>query len=423
MSFPYRVIALFVHSKIGQVILLRLINVAIFAYGIMLLRRVLLRVKLSPQLVNVSLFLFVLIPVVPQLAGQINYDNTIIPLVAAACLLAFDAIDQIRNKRPSTRTLLMLFILSVFGCLVKYEFMPVSAAIFLFLLYSAHHSFRGNIGALFTKLKADWHDQSRWMQVILVSLVVISTGMLVQRDGVNLVKYHTFSPNCSSVLSVNACKAYTVWDHDYKSHKLVVEKVNKVNSNPLYYVSEWIYWLWYRLFFAINGPSSNYKNYPPLPLPSAAFIVIGLTGLAAAIKWRRRIFRNNPYIMLFGIIAIFYLVALFAEGYLTYEYTDVLELMNGRYLLPILPLAAAIIGSALSIALRKSPRLKVVIAIGAIMLFLQGGGVLTFIARSDSSWDFNNPTVVKVNNVARHITNPILLNGKSHYSTPLWFFN
>jgi hypothetical protein len=423
MSFPYRLISLFVHGVIGQIILLRLINVGLFATGIVLLRRVMLRVGASAALTNVSLLLFVLIPVASQLAAQINYDNLLIPLVAWVCLLAFQVIDEIKQRRPSSRTLITLFGLCLLSSLVKYEFMPIFLGVVLFLLFMVRQSFRGKLPLLWSRLKKDWSQQSRGLKVLLIVFLLIGSVLFAQRDGINLVKYHTISPNCSAVLSVHDCKAYSVWDHDYTSHQLVANRTVKVDRNPVTYVAQWLYWLWYRLFFAINGPASQYTSYPPLPLPSAAFVIIGIAGIVAVFKWHRRIFDNNPYIMLLALITILYLAALLAEGYLAYEYTDVLELMNGRYLLPILPLMAAIAGSAISLQLRKEPRLKATIAIVAIALFLQGGGFLTFITRSDSSWDRQNSTVLKVNNAARHITNPVLINGKKTYPTTIWFFN
>lgn len=423
MSFPYRLIAVFYHEKIGQVILLRLINVGMFATGLILLRRVMLRVGASPQLTNVSLLLFVLIPVAPQLAAQINYDNLVIPLVAWTCLLTFNAIDEIKQRKPSVRTLITLLTVCLLSSLVKYEFMPIFLGVVLFLLFITYKSFRGDLHVLRSRIRHSWSQQSRRVKAVLIALVLISVTMFVQRDVVNLVKYHSISPDCSAVLSVKDCSAYSVWDYNYRTHQLVLNKVKKVDSNPITYVEEWAYWLWYRLFFAINGPASKYNNYPPLPLPSATFVVIGIAGIAAILKWHRRIFEHNPYIVLLALITVLYLAALLAEGYLAYEYTDVLQLMNGRYLLPILPLVAAIAGSAFSVALHKSPRLKSGLALLAILLFLQGGGFLTFITRSDSSWDWQNGTVVKVNNAARHIANPVVVNGKKTYTTSRWFFN
>jgi hypothetical protein len=423
MSFPYRLITPFVHSLIGQVILLRLINVGLFASGIVLLRRVMLRVGASPQLTNVSLLLFVLIPVAPQLAAQINYDNLLIPLVGLTCLLAFRVIDELKRHRPSVRSLVSLLSVCLLTSLVKYEFMPIFLGIVLFLIFMVQQYYRGKLHVLGSRLRQDWGRQSLRLKAALLACLVISLTLFVQRDGINIIKYHTISPNCAAVLNVQDCSAYSVWDHDYTSHQRVLSKAVKVDHNPLTYIAQWAYWLWYRLFFAINGPTTKYVSYPPLPLPSAAFVLIGFVGIAAILKWHRRIFDNNPYIMLLALITILYLAALLAEGYLAYEYTDVLELMNGRYLLPVLPLMAAIAGSALSVGLRSSPRLKSAVAILAIALFLQGGGFLTFITRSDSTWYRQSSTVVKANDAARHITKPVLIKGKKTYSTSVWFFN
>src|ERR1039458_4153936 len=127
MSFPYRLIAHFVHGVIGQVILLRLINVGLFAGGLILLRRVLLRVGASPQLTNVSLLLFVLIPIAPQMAAEINYD-----------------------------------------------FIPFFLGIVLFLLFIAYKSFRGKFHLLWPRMKQDWGRQSRRLRIFLVACVLIS---------------------------------------------------------------------------------------------------------------------------------------------------------------------------------------------------------------------------------------------------------
>src|ERR1019366_5807076 len=53
MSFPYRFIALFTHRQIIQVILLRFINIGLFGIGLVLFRRILLRVGISRALANI----------------------------------------------------------------------------------------------------------------------------------------------------------------------------------------------------------------------------------------------------------------------------------------------------------------------------------------------------------------------------------
>jgi len=424
MSFPYRLIALVVHGQTAQVIILRLINVGLFGSGLILFRRVLLRAQISSRLTNISMLLFVLIPIVPQLAAHINYDNLLFPLTAWVCLLSFQATDELLLHKPSVRTLLTLGTVCLLTSLVKYAFLPIFLGVVIFLAFITYRSFRGKFGLLWIRLWASWRQQSRLAQLVLLTLFIVGLGLFAQRDLVNLAHYHSLNPDCSAVLGVKACSAYGPWDYTYTTHQAMEAQAGTITYyNPILYLAVWIYWLWFRLFFAINGPASNYTNYPPLPLPSAAAALIGIAGIIAVFKWRRQIFRGNPYIAFFFVISALYLASLWVEGYTQYHYTDQLINMNGRYLLPILLLMAAIVGRAFSIALRNSMARKTILAVVAALFFLQGGGFLTFITRSDASWDWPNSTVVHVNNAARKITHPVIIKGSRGYSTGYWFFN
>ena len=126
--------------------------------------------------------------------------------------------------------------------------------------------------------------------------------------------------------------------------------------------------------------------------------------------------------MLF-FVSIFYVLVLFIQGYASYHYTDVLENMNGRYLLPVIILFVAVFGKAFSIWLKNSEKIKIVMVCVILALFLQGGGLLTFLSRSDDTWDVQNKTVQKVNDEARKLTGPILIKGQKQYHTSYWFFN
>lgn len=425
MSFPYRVLALFIHSQTTQVIILRFINIGLFTTGIVLFRRVLLRVNLPVRFVNATFALFVLLPVVPLVAGQVNYDNLLFPLVAWSCLLTLTAIEEIRNSSPSIRTVLSLAIVCIFASIVKYEFMPVFAGIVLFLLYILKKSYHTKWRTLFAKLLESWNSQAIYRQVLLVVLIVIGLGLFAQRDGVNLIEYHTFTPNCSKVLSVKSCSKYGPWEFNYRNHK-IVEK-NKTDGtmkyeNPISYTGWWMYWFWYRTFFAVNGPK-KFTNYPPLPLPAAMAILIGIGGtIAICLQWRY-VLKNNQYMQFFLIVTIIYLSALWLEGYSTYRNTGVLEIMNSRYLLPVILLLAALMGRAMYGIFRNIPTLKISFAVLAFIFFLEGGGFLTFIVRSEPNWDWPNSTVRTVNNTARKALHPVLIEGDKTYTTKVWMFN
>jgi hypothetical protein len=423
MSFPYRLIALVFKRQAYQVIALRFINIALFAYGLTLFKQILKRTKVSNSLSNLVLLLFTLIPIVPQLAGQINYDNMLFPLTALAFLLCFKLIDEIKDKKPTFKTSITLIILCIFTSLVKYAFLPIFLGIILFFAYLLIKSYHHKLPALLSVLKKDFSRQSPKLKILLIGLLIVASGMFIQRDGINLIKYHAIAPDCAKVLNTKDCSAYSVWNSDNNRHQSVISDKTSASRNIIYYGLQWIYWMWYRLFFAINGPNASFTNYPPLPLPSAVAALIAIVGVVAVIKYRRKLFRSNPYALFISIAIFFYVGALIIQGYSTYQFTAVLENMNGRYLLPILLLVVALFGQAFSIALKKSSATKVVLACGVVILFLQGGGLLTFISRSDQSWDWHNSKIITINNAARHITSPIVIDGRRTYPTRLWFFN
>jgi len=429
MSFPYRLIAHFVHSQTTQIIILRFINIAFVAVGLVIFRRVLLHARVSKSFANLSIALFILIPIVPQLAGQINYDNLLFPLVAWTCLLTMEVVDEFKKHEPSIYTLLTLATLCTFATMVKYEFLPIYLSIVLFLAFTLYRNFHGDWWHIWTPLRKSWAKKSGFVQVVLVVLLLVSVGLFVRRDGVNLVKYHSFTPDCAKVMSVQACNAYGPWNYSHHQHQWVESQRaagQKVHfEGPIVYTIWWAYWLWYRSFFAVDGPGHDYRNYPPLPLPAAAAGIIGIASVLVVLValLRKQLFGRNPYLSLFCMIIVIYLAALWVEGYLQYHKTDVKVLMNGRYLLPVLLPFAAIVSQATGPMLRNLSKFKISLAAIVLLCFVEGGGALTFIMRSNPNWDWPNSAAVHVNNGARDVLRPVIFEGDKTYGTHVWFFN
>jgi hypothetical protein len=423
MSFPYRVITLFTHDQTIQVIILRFIDIALFTSGLVLFRKLLRRTGMSDVAVNMSILLTALVPVAPQLAGQINYDDLLIPMTAWACLLTFNLIDQLVKRRFTIQSVLAVATVCLLSSMVKYEFAPIFLAIVIFFAVFSWRRLNGHWTTSWRQACEDWKkaNVTKWL---IVAAFIATSCLFIGRDVVNVVEYHTIAPDCSKVLSVKECSAYYVWIHDYKAHKDVVKHVVRVDPNPLGYLFEWVYWLWYRLFFAINGPKSSYENYPPLPLPAAAFAFAILLSIVALIARGRKTFAGKPYLTLLGLITMVYLVTLLADGYLKFLSTGVLELMNGRYLFPILLPGAAVAFAALRQFTRKwSSSLRYGIVVVLLVCSFDGGGFFTFISRSNDGWYWKNIAVQRVNDDTKKVLEPLLLDGSRHYSSKKWFFN
>jgi len=406
MSFPYRVIELFTKDQTIQVIWLRFINIALFAYALVIFRRFLLRTNVSAAFTNTSMLLFVLIPIVPLLAATINYDNLTMVVVAWAALLVVDIIPALQSKRIPLRDIGILVTLCLLGVIVKYAFLPIAAGCVITVIALWWHTFRGDIWKGTTHaIRTDYARLGLATKVILPVLFLISLGLFSQRYLVNLIDYGAPIPACDKVLTVKECMSYGPWarNHDFAQHKH-----STFHANPVVYLPQWLYGMWYRLFFAVNGnvsiPSwARYESFPPLPLPSVSAIMLTVATLALVLRYWRKIFHGDWMVVLCLMITIFYIGALFATDFANYKRTGWAVAVNGRYLLPILLPIAIIASRAWRIALRHRPPAKIVMACVAILLFLQGGGVLTFMMRSNYAWYWPNHTVQSANRTAQKV--------------------
>jgi hypothetical protein len=107
-------------------------------------------------------------------------------------------------------------------------------------------------------------------------------------------------------------------------------------------------------------------------------------------------------------IGLFYVLVLLLDGFESYHRTGHPVAINGRYLLPILPLMMGVSVLAWNELLRTQYQLKYAAALVAVACMVWGGGLLTFILRSDDSWYWKNSTVRHSNYTIRHTLGPVV---------------
>jgi uncharacterized membrane protein len=412
IGFPYRLIHLFTQNETAAIIWLRLINVALFTWGLVLFRKVMFLAKASPMLANTALAVFVLIPIVPQLAAHINYDNLLMVLVPALCLVSYRLLQSFKERRIDTAALLWLVIIGAVMSVVKYASLPIVAAAVGFLFVYLLVSFRGKYKKIWPVVRNDFLRIGRRTRIGLVVAVVVGIGLFAQRYVVNAVDYGRPVPDCGNVLTVKQCSAYGPWVRDHGYHDNIPKDFKPSITQ---FIGNWFKGMWHRLFFAINGKNAFYMNYRELPVPGTTAIVLAAGGLLAVAIWLRPILRGNMFLAFLLAMSFFYIVVLWLDGFAAYKYAGKAVAINGRYLLPVLLLLAVAIGHALDAGLfRKLPKLKPYLAALVILLFLHGGGVFTFILRSDHSWDWPNQAVYNVNDAARKVLAPVTWEGRNY---------
>lgn len=398
MSFPYRLISVFTANQTIQVILLRFIDIGLFTWGLFLYRKLLLKTGASRGLVHFALAIFVLIPIAPLLAAQINYDNLLMPLTAFFLLLTLDFTDSIKPRKPlAGRSLLAIFIVGLLISLVKYAFLPMLVATGAFIgvrLWQVRPTFKLTIPT----------KSTTWL---LAALLVLSLGVFAQRYGVNMIRYHKPVPSCDEVLSVQQCSAYGPWNRD---HVYAQIKPAEAETSPLVFMADWFYNMWFRTFFAVDGPATTFATRGPFILPAVGAIVFSVAALVATVVswskvWRRY---NHNALLLFILVMAVYVLALWADGYSSFLQTGRPVALNGRYLLPIYPLLLIILALGVNSYLQVRERLKFALATTAIICMLWGGGALTYILRNNDAWLWTSRPVRDANHAVQKTIGPLV---------------
>ena len=405
LSFPYRLISLFTASQAVHIVSLRLLNIAMAAASFILFRRLLTRLGASRALAHTVMILFCLIPIVPFLAAHINYDNLFILLTVLSLLVAFDWFDALARQQLTIRRTALLVCLLLAGSLVKYPFLPIAVELLLMAAWQLWRQ-RQQRQPLAASLRASVRALPRLQLFGLALLTLSLSGLFLERYAINVIRYHSPSPDCSKVLDIDSCLQYSPWARNYSYAQ---QKPAGETPSKTIYPLEWIEGMWERSFFAI---SDTYVTESPLPLPGSTAAIIGFVGALLFVWYFRRILHGNVYRQTALLVLAGYTFALFVQTFEGYMQTGVPVAINGRYLVPFMPIMLLFLGLAFREAWRRHAHLKPMAALLVILLLLEGGGVITFIVQSDDSWDWPNPAVVHVNNAARKVLAPAIVGAR-----------
>ena len=400
MSFPYRFLGLFTDNESVRIILMRFLNIGLFVTCLPLFRRLLVRAGASPALANGSLALFVMIPIVPMVAGQINYDNLLLPVTALFLIKALALRDS--NVKIRGPIFIQLVSLGICGSLIKFAFLPIFVAVVAWTLWT---------------IRRDWLVRRKYINslskyirttagILTVLTLLVLSGLAIERYGVNLVRYGDPIPDCGKVLALENCQFYGPYYRDY----MLAENRTNFDTDPVFFVQEWFFGMWLRTFFAVDGPLTGFQTRGPLAVPAITAIVIMSLSAIALLKYGRQLYRSLPAaVSLFGFVGLTYIGAVFVQQYKAYLHTGVPVALNGRYLLLIIIPVIFLAALATGYLLRSNRTAKTALLALVLILSAYGGGVLTYIIRSNDAWYWNNSVVRQVNHSVKDYVGPLIL--------------
>jgi hypothetical protein len=366
---------------------------------------------LPKKLVHFVLIIFVLTPIVPFLAAHINYDNLVIILAAFLFILTTRLIN---NSKSVVLNLVSLLIVGMVASLVKVYFLPIFAVTFIYiiLVLSKRHGSK-----ILNVVNSSWKNTQKGVGVIfLLLLFVVVSVLFVERTGINLVRYKTIEPDCAQIQTEQTCSHYMPWQRN---------KTNQLNkpSDPVYgtvvsYGQHWVSKMT-RGYFAIfsHTPTKVVSSAEPfgpivlrpiMPIPINLGIVIFVSGFALLLVEFKKIWASR-YLRFSLVICSSYVLILFVFNFMSYQSIGAAQAIQARYTYPILILIFALLSMSFNYAI-KSSQLKVAMAFIIIAIYLQGGGILGYLIRSDSNWYWQDNNVIQINQSTQGILKRVIIN-------------
>lgn len=421
-SFPYRLIALATDSLAAQVIALRVMNIGLVLAGLITFRRLLTRLGTSPLRSNLIMLFFSLIPIFPLMAAQISYDNLIFLLAGLVLLLGVTFLQKYHQDNIiDAGVLSRLLLLCLFASMVKYAFLPVFAATLLcvavVLVRQRQRATRS--------YKVWWLGLNNKFRLAYISGLLIGLALFVGSYGLNIVSYGTPIPRCDTVLSETACTSYAPWYRDYLTSQ--THAGTPLSAVPAYGY-DWLLQMMHETFFTIysrfDGMTSTvmYFTGNPLPVMYVTAWILFIVGTLFMLANLRFIWRNPAY-RLIMIVLMTYCAALFYRNLTAYLRTGTPVAIHGRYVIPLLLPVVAIAVACASRSLARIPRRflptarqRLLIMGLLLLLWLQGGGLVSYVIGSNDDWLWQQSRpAITANRVLRAVMWPVIFKSDDNY--------
>ena len=337
MSFPVRLMDLFGLGESTQIMVLRSFSITfgiVTLYLAYKLARMLGVGKWAAQLVTLGL---VITPVFYDLFSQMNYDTMMIPMTLLSILLTIRISRSLRLRKVHVTQVLGLAGLILATSLVKYSYLPIAAAIVMYLAAVLVRSI--GVKRFTQEITVSFRKTRLGVTIGMLALVLITGVLWMQRYGVDMAIYHTPHPQCSVVLSVDQCMAYGPWARNYQLHETKNQRPIP-EPQQISFTKSWIKQMYLGTFMQtkIKDGSLSFMLYDNLFRASILLLPAGMMLALYAAGTFKRI--RTQWLPILGIGAL-YGTVLFVQNYADYTSFHMFIAVQARYALPFLPFVYA----------------------------------------------------------------------------------
>lgn len=398
LSFPYRLITAFTDSFYVSVVSLRLINVAFVAVGLFAYRKLLIELKFKGALIHASLLLITLIPLFVHLAAHINYDNLIF---LGTPLFLLSGLKILRSRSLSYIEVSLYISLGLSLVLVKFSFVPIFIASSIYISIALWRTHRTKFTEL---LKGSIRRQKRLALFFCSIWLIFSIGMFTERYLGSYLRYSSFIPACDRIHPRDDCNNNPVYRRDSTAIKEFKENPSQTDNIVDFTREKWMPQMVVGMSFTqVNIGSTEQFNTTAkrergdsIPILAATlWILILLSLIFLSYSWRE--IKNLPHVGYFvAIFLTLFFFVWFYTNYLGYLATGKAMAIQPRYFLLLVPILMALIAHSMNVAI-KSKLTKVLIFTIILSFFTQGGGITTYLVRSNDAWYWQRETIIDQN--------------------------
>ena len=381
MNFPLRLFDHVMGDMNHRVVALRIIDVVIGIFSLIVLDRIFRKIKAGPFVSNLALALFVCTGMFIWISAAISYDSMSMLgwFLLLLCLLRL-------QEKISLQNILLVALFAILTVITKITYAPVIVAVLLAYLFMERKRLDKLVKALVPRT-------SSRRTVVLIVVFIAVCGLALGRIGFNLARYHGVSPSCQAVHGAAACSVSTAVQRDEQVHAAFLKFAQaggQVTFNPLSFAGDWSDKMYQRTFFYLGHRTMIPNRAAEFVLAMAAVFVAYLF----ATKKTRLVESSKEALLVAALI--FYTGALFLLNYHSYLHNGTDIGFQGRYLLPIVPIAYVFILKLTRQNYRRLPDARKPLLTAACILLLlaflyEDFPALVFLKGTDVNW-YSAPT-------------------------------
>lgn len=371
-SFYLRGVMAITSNQETQVFMLRLINVALGVMALLMLVSVFKRINKSQLTINLTIAWLTFTGMFVWVFAGLSYDNLSILLFFYLLYELIGLKDQLNIKH-----LLLSIFTALFLVLVKETYIPIVILSFLMLL--AWHLKKDGAKKSLLTLNTSWKklwNTNKWVLVILIVLTVVFSGLFVERYVGNYVKYGKVTPTCNQVHSEEECMQNSIYRRNTGTRKefLAAKQSGSAKLDNIWmFTKQWVGLIYERTYF-YRGHQTLIDTATSRVVASVSAVLILLLLLYCLITTKG--FSSVTWAL--AIITVAYILLVFLYNLNTYHYYGYPFAIQGRYLLPVLPLVyVAIVTSLVALYGRLGTRARHVLVLVTLSLIVANLAVHT----------------------------------------------